>query len=80
MLGLISFGYIFGLLGFWMTRSLKSRDFEVRVWSGALLAMLGIIFIHGLVDIPYFRNDLAAFFWVCVALVLQIRYTSISTK
>jgi hypothetical protein len=42
--------------------------------------MLGIIFIHGLVDIPYFRNDLAAFFWVCVALVLQIRYTSISTK
>lgn len=80
MLGLISFGYIFGILGFWMTRSLKSRDFEVRVWSGALLAMLGIIFIHGLVDIPYFRNDLAAFFWVCVALVLQIRYTSISTK
>ena len=80
LIGLASFGYIVGLICFWMVRSLKKDSFEVRVWSGVMLSLSSIIIIHGLVDIPYFRNDLAALFWLSVALVLQIRYTSISTK
>lgn len=80
MLGLISFSYVVGLLCFWMVQTYRRGSFEVRTWSGVMLALLSIILVHGLVDIPYFRNDLAALFWLCVALILQIRYTSISTK
>jgi len=80
MLGLISFSYIFVLVCYWMIKAVRLGSSESRIWSGVLLAILGIIAVHGLVDIPYFRNDLAALFWLCVALALQIRYTSISTK
>jgi O-antigen ligase len=80
MLGLVSFGSIIGLLFFWMVQAFRKGSFESRIWSGVILALLTIILVHGLVDIPYFRNDLAALFWLCVALALQIRYTSISTK
>lgn len=32
-------------------------------------AALTVIVIHGLVDVPYFKNDLAALFWVFLALI-----------
>lgn len=80
LLGLVSFGYILGLICVWMFRVVRATSFEARVWACTLLGVISIIFIHGLVDVPYFRNDLAAIFWLCVALALQIRYTSISTK
>jgi hypothetical protein len=35
---------------------------------GVACAFLTII-IHGLVDVPYFKNDLAVFFWVLLAIV-----------
>jgi len=35
---------------------------------GLLGAMTAII-IHGLVDVPYFKNDLAAMFWVFLAIM-----------
>lgn len=35
---------------------------------GLILVMLNII-IHGLVDVPYFKNDLAILFWLWLALV-----------
>lgn len=33
-----------------------------------LLAAIVYIFIHGLVDVPYFKNDLASEFWVLLAM------------
>jgi hypothetical protein len=30
--------------------------------------MIAIV-IHGLVDVPYFKNDLAAMFWLMIALM-----------
>ncbi|MDO8599527.1 MAG: O-antigen ligase family protein [bacterium] len=36
--------------------------------AGLIAAML-VILIHGLVDVPYFKNDLAILFWAIVALV-----------
>jgi len=35
---------------------------------GIILAMLAIL-IHGLVDVPYFKNDLAALFWLLLILL-----------
>lgn len=38
--------------------------------SYALSASMIVILIHGLVDVPYFKNDLAMFFWILMALAL----------
>jgi O-antigen ligase len=35
---------------------------------GLLTAMI-VISVHGLVDVPYFKNDLAAMFWLMIALI-----------
>jgi len=33
-----------------------------------LIAVMITVFIHGLVDVPYFKNDLSLFFWLLVGL------------
>lgn len=53
LLGLIVFGWI---LVTWLR--------ERRSWIA--LAPLVAILIHGLVDVPYFKNDLAAMFWILI--------------
>ena len=44
---------------------------------GSLSAMTAII-VHGLVDVPYFKNDLAVMFWLFIAMMslinLEIKY------
>lgn len=60
LLGLVAFS---GLIG-WFVRNLWRRR---NAWSAALLASLLIILIHGLVDVPYFKNDLAVMFWIMLA-------------
>lgn len=40
------------------------------IFIGAgLLGMLSYIFIHGIIDVPYFKNDLSVEFWVIMALI-----------
>ena len=34
------------------------------------MAALSAILIHGLVDTPYFKNDLSIIFWVLIALLI----------
>ena len=38
----------------------------------ALLAALTAIMVHGLVDVPYFKNDLAMLFWILVGIVFIV--------
>jgi hypothetical protein len=42
------------------------------VHLGVLLAMVAIL-VHGLVDVPYFKNDLAFEFWLLAGLTLAGR-------
>jgi O-antigen ligase len=35
-----------------------------------VLAVFAEMFIHGLVDVPYFKNDLSIFSWILVTLLL----------
>ena len=44
----------------------KSKNFYI---SAALLAALTYWLVHGVVDVPYFKNDLSFEFWVFVALI-----------
>ena len=63
LLGLLAFGWI---LWAWLgaTYRLPPTAYEA-------LAVVGAIVIHGLVDVPYFKNDLAVMFWILVFLTTQ---------
>jgi len=48
---------------------LKSLGREKRNLVLGLIGAMSAIFIHGLVDVPYFKNDLAIIFWLIIALI-----------
>lgn len=48
-------------------RSLLSTA-DRRPYSWVLLAIWVTLITHGLVDVPYFKNDLAVLFWILIAL------------
>ncbi len=64
ILGVILFGY----LGYLLIRVIP----RVRhSWVGILcLALFFEMLIHGLVDVPYFKNDLSILVWIFFALLL----------
>ncbi|MBO0727610.1 MAG: O-antigen ligase family protein [Acidimicrobiaceae bacterium] len=66
--GLLSFSWIFGLVVFVSWRALLHGKPDWRALHVGVLGALAAIFVHGLVDTPYFKNDLALEFWALVAL------------
>lgn len=69
---------LFGLLTFIFIYLLLLKE-SWLVWKnkkifgmGLLVAWL-VFFIHGLVDVPYFKNDLSFLFWVFAALVFYLK-------
>ena len=41
-----------------------------KVLSFTLVAILAQMIIHGLVDVPYFKNDLSMLFWIIMAVAV----------
>ncbi|MDD2681054.1 MAG: O-antigen ligase family protein [Patescibacteria group bacterium] len=50
-------------------RLLKTLDREKRNITLGLIGAMSAIVIHGLVDVPYFKNDLAIIFWLIIAIL-----------
>jgi len=69
ILGLLGF---LGILGLYFRRVGKVARVE-RGMGVAFAAALVYWLIHGLVDVPYFKNDLALEFWVIVGLLKTFR-------
>ena len=66
--GLLVFVWLIGKQLFLSFRTtLKDKDRERFLILGAGTAMTAII-VHGLVDVPYFKNDLSLIFWTIIAL------------
>jgi O-antigen ligase len=68
LLGLAAFAWILatGFVVAW--RGWRSTEVGWRpIHRGVLLALVAVV-VHGLVDVPYFKNDLALEFWVLVGL------------
>lgn len=63
LLGLLAFGY----LVWWLVKKIYERRDSLKY---ALGASVSILLIHGLVDVPYFKNDLAVAFWLIVLLAV----------
>jgi O-antigen ligase len=78
LLGMALFVWIFGKTLLLINSLLKSSQFR-GLALGFLGAML-VVLIHGLVDVPYFKNDLSVMFWVILAgvsaLDLKIKVSS----
>ncbi|PIT88533.1 MAG: hypothetical protein COU29_02000 [Candidatus Magasanikbacteria bacterium CG10_big_fil_rev_8_21_14_0_10_36_32] len=69
LLGMISF---VGILICASSLSILLCKKNLMLGAGFLLALL-IIFIHGLVDVPYFKNDLSMIFWIIIASILMTK-------
>ena len=61
LLGLVAFGWIIYLV----FQQYKKRP---QILTFAASIFLLILLIHGLVDVPYFKNDLSILFWFVVAI------------
>ena len=53
---------------------IKEKDHLERYFVLGLAASMIALVVHGLVDVPYFKNDLAALFWVIIALLSGLTY------
>lgn len=66
---------MFGVLVFgWIVATWIRLVYRASGWKGLLagIAPLCVVLIHGLVDVPYFKNDLAIAFWMLAwAMTLQ---------
>ncbi len=61
VLGLISFAWIIAI-------SLKRHHKKTTALTWAAGIFIVVMVLHGLVDVPYFKNDLAILFWVMISL------------
>lgn len=65
---------LLGLIGFiWLIISFFKKGLEKLTVNDQLLivgimAAMVTIIVHGLIDVPYFKNDLAVLFWVIISL------------
>lgn len=67
LLGIIAFGWICTV---WIRRSKQKDEHNgSSSFSPIFLLPLIAILIQGLVDVPYFKNDLSFLFWILVVLV-----------
>jgi putative inorganic carbon (HCO3(-)) transporter len=68
LLGLAAFAWIFVQAARLTWRGWRAGTAAWRpLQLGVLLALVGIV-VHGLVDVPYFKNDLSLEFWVLLGL------------
>jgi O-antigen ligase len=66
VLGVLLFAWIFVKYLYYGFASLSGKD---KILSCGLIGALIAIIMHGLVDVPYFKNDLAVQFWVLMAIM-----------
>jgi hypothetical protein len=64
LVGMLSFFVICGYAFFWAW-SIQKQEL---LWGAVLISMLSALMVHGLVDVPYFKNDLAMLFWIVLCL------------
>ncbi len=70
LMGVLLFSWIIAKF-LWQSNTiyLQKKDF---IALGLMCAMI-VILVHGLVDVPYFKNDLAALFWILIAMLGSLR-------
>jgi putative inorganic carbon (hco3(-)) transporter len=70
LLGLLSFATIYGLLLVRGWRAIKNATGLSRSLIYGAVGTLIVYLVHGMVDTPYWKNDLAVEFWLVAALLV----------
>ncbi len=69
---------LLGLIGFiWLSTKFFKHGFtgckltasRYKLIALGILSAMFCLLIHGLIDVPYFKNDLAILFWILIALI-----------
>lgn len=76
LLGLLTFLYFIGCYLWHLIPDLKSSVPGRRLWASALVAIIVATLAHGLVDTPYFKNDLSLVFFLVIDAGLLWRHYS----
>lgn len=71
MAGVAAFGWILWLF-FKKSASVFRRGTDVSRLSVAVMGGMVALLAHGLVDVPFFKNDLAVLFWIFPLLILLL--------
>lgn len=62
--GMLAVGAMLGYV-LYVANKIRLQD---KVIGAGLMAMLSTLVVHGLVDVPYFKNDLAFLFWILMVI------------
>ena len=54
----------------------NSGNIDFKYLNRGLISAFIVIIVHGVVDVPYFKNDLAVMFWLLIALVSLLKFIS----
>ncbi len=71
LIGLI--GFLWSLTIFFKDNAVAARRHPEEWLPPTLMAAMIAMLVHGLVDVPYFKNDLAFLFWIIVGLGESVR-------
>lgn len=74
-LGVLGLLVITFLLGRFYYYAIKLLNNECRILVLTAMSAMTTILVHGLVDVPFFKNDLAILFWLPVVIVGLIQLT-----
>ena len=78
LLGLLDFLLIVGW--FYYTGFKKKLSTANRQLSVVLMAGMTALLVHGLVDVPYFKNDLSILFWLLVGMMVVLTKVGYNKK
>ena len=66
---MVMLGYVFCL-----ANTIRKNN---KLIGAGLMGALTVLVVHGLVDVPYFKNDLSFLFWIIIATVFYCAYENI---
>lgn len=73
LLGALLFVWLILRATFDLLKMLKNLNNNQKGIALGVFASLLVILIHGLVDVPYFKNDLAVLFWIIIFLTASLK-------
>jgi O-antigen ligase len=79
--GMLLFIWIIGKYFWWGFKILKNKlSLENKYLVLGLIGAMTVIVVHGLVDVPYFKNDLSCLFWILIAMLSLLKLQLIRNK
>lgn len=69
LLGLLAF---IGIIVYFYKRGFVAQAFRPDGLQTIIMAGMTALLVHGLVDVPYFKNDLSVLFWIIIGMMVVL--------